>query len=809
MGDDAAAGFGKVLRRLRRAAGLTQEELAARAGLSARGVADLERGARRTPRRDTVALLVAALDASPPDEAALLAAARRPAAPTDAAARPSADDDDQAASAPSQGDQARHNLPYQPTQLLGRSQQLAALTTLLRRADVRLVTLTGPGGIGKTRLAIQVATELVASYPDGAWFVRLSRLVEPGLALPMIAQTLGLAESGSQPIADTLRAYLADKRLLLVLDNFEQIVAASAEVATLLEASPGLNLLVTSRLPLRLRGEREYPLAPLALPDPRRLPPTDELSQVAAVALFVERAQGARPDFALTADNAPVVAELCARLDGLPLAIELAAARIKLLPPRALLARLSTHSDLLSSGARDVDERQQAMRNTLAWSENLLSAEERTLFRRLAIFVGGCALESAAVVCVAPEGAAPLEMNILDGLSALVDHSLIYQRAEGDEARFGMLHVVREYALAGLMASGEMEALRRAHAAALLALATQAETGLTGPDAGAWADRLEREHDNLRAALSWARERGETDMGLRLAASIFRFWMVRGHLREGRSWLESLLALEPGQAPAGADATQARARALLAAGVLAVYQGDNAAAGAWLAEAMTVGRRAGDRRTEARALNMLGVMAMNEGDLELARPRLEESLALIQTVGERRDVAVALTNLGIAVYAQHDLARAANVFTEALALGRQLGERDMIATNLSNLSSVALRQGDIPQAETLQCEALALYQALGDPRRCAVGLEGLASTAGMARQGERAARLLGAAEALRETLGAPIPPPERADVERAVAEARAALGEEAWGRALAAGRALTLEQAIAEALDMAQTRQTS
>jgi predicted ATPase len=364
--------------------------------------------------------------------------------------------------------------------------------------------------------------------------VRLSRLVDPGLVVPTIAQTLGLKEAGSQLLAETLRAHLAEKHLLLVLDNFEQVVGAAPDVAALLESSPGLSVLVTSRTPLHLRGERESALAPLPLPERGQRPPPEALAQYAAVALFLERAQAAKSDFAITTANALTIAEICARLDGLPLAIELAAARVRVLPPEALLARLASGLQLLTGGARDADARQQTMRATIAWSEHLLAPEEQVLFRRLAVFVGGCMLEAAEAICAAPEGVAPLALDLLAGLSTLVEHSLVEPREEGGEPRFGLLQVIREYALERLQASGEAEVLRRAHAEALLALAERAEPELTRPAAGAWFDRLEREYDNLRAALGWAREQGEAESGLRLVAALYRFWWVRGHLREGR-----------------------------------------------------------------------------------------------------------------------------------------------------------------------------------------------------------------------------------------------------------------------------------
>jgi predicted ATPase/class 3 adenylate cyclase len=705
-----------------------------------------------------------------------------------------------------------HNLPIQPTPLLGREREVATVSALLHRNDVRLVTLTGPGGTGKTRLGLQVAAELVDDFPDGVWFVRLSRLSDPTLVVPTIAQTLGLKEAGSQPITETLQEHLRAKQLLLVLDNCEQVMGAAPEVASLLAVCPGVRALATSRIPLRLRGEKVYTVAPLPLATPGDALVPERLAQYAAVALFIERARDAWSDFAVTVANAPAIAAVCTRLDGLPLAIELAAAHVKLLPPEALLARLS--SQLLAGGARDLEARQQTMQRTIAWSEDLLTPQECVLFRRLAVFAGGCTLEACEAVCVAPPGVEPLGLGVLEGLGTLVDHNLMQQRGEGGEPRFGMLRVIREYALERLEASGEAEALHQAHAASFVALAEQAEPELTGPEAAAWLDRLEGEHDNLRAALGWARERGEADTGLRLVAALWRFWWVRGHLREGRAWVERMLALATGPGAvsgtggvahtASALSAEVRTRALLAGGALALWQGDFAAAEPRLAKAAAQARAAGDRRTTARALNQLGILANRQRDWERARARHEESLALYRQVGDRRGIGVALGLLGdLAVY-QGDLERAADATTEALALSRQVGDRANVALTLANLGWVARKRGEVAQAEALGREALTLAWELGDPLRCAEVLENLASTAGVAGHGVRAARRLGAAAALREAGGAPQPPQEREDTQEAVAAARAALGEDAWAVAFAAGWTMTLEAAIAEALGEAE-----
>jgi predicted ATPase/class 3 adenylate cyclase len=708
-----------------------------------------------------------------------------------------------------------HNLPIQPTPLLDRVEQLPALTALLRRADVRLVTLTGPGGIGKTRLAAQVAAELVEDFADGVWFVRLSRLVDPALVLPTIVQTLGLTQTGSQSLADLLQAYVADKRLLLVLDNVEQVAGVAPELAALLGSSPGLRLLVTSRVSLHLRGEHEYPLGPLPLPpDLYRLPAPERLSQYlsqyAAVALFIERAQATRPDFAVTSANAPAIAAICARLDGLPLAIELAAARVRVLPPEALLARLSTQLTLLAGGPRDVDERQQTMRAAIAWSEDLLAPAERVLFRRLAVFVGGCTLEAAEAVCAAPEGGAPLSLDLLDGLTTLVDHSLVQQREEGGEPRFGMLQVIREYALERLEASGEAETLRRAHATALVALVERSRDKRTGAEAAAWLERLEREHDNLRAALGWLRDHGEAELGLHLAGILGRFWKVRGHFREGRTWVQDMLALDTRSAANAVDAADAatasprqaetRARALLTGGVLAMEAGEYTTGETWTEQARAWALAANNLAMVRQALTNLGIIARHNGDLAGAATRYRESLALTRELGDQRGTANVLTNLGYVASLQGDLAGAAALYTDSLALARERDDRDQMALCLNNLGVTARKRGDVAQAEALLREALALYWEQGNPSRCAMVLESLAETSAVVGQGKRAARLLGAAAALREPIGALLSLPQQAKLAQEMDTARAALGEATWAAAFTAGQALTLEEVIAEAL---------
>jgi predicted ATPase/class 3 adenylate cyclase len=766
-----------------------------------------------------------------------------------------------------------HNLVVQPTALLGREVQLTAVAALLRREAVRLVTLTGPGGIGKTRLAVQVAAEVLDDFPDGVWFVRLSRLTDPSLVVPTIAQTLGLKEADSQPIAETLREHLQTKRVLLVLDNFEQVVGAAPEVAALRESAPHLKVLVTSRVVLHLRGEREYPLGPLPLPDPGHLPSLEGLSQYAAVSLLIERAQEARPDFAITTANAPAIAEVCARLDGLPLAIELAAARVRLLPPEALLARLSAQLKLLTGGARDAEERQRTMRSAIAWSEALLTPRERVLFRRLAVCVGGWTLEAAEAVCTGPDGAERLSLDILEGLSTLVEQSLVQQREESGEARFGLLHVIREYALEQLETSGEAEALHRAHTAYYLTLTEQTEGGTDEAYRPAWRERMEREHDNLRAALDWTLQSGAAETMARLGVALGEFWVIRGHWNEGRRWLERALAVS-------AALPRPHARLLRWVGYLVRMQGDYAVARSLLTESVTRYRALEDTAGLVDALVQLAYCVSAQDDLVQAEQLFAESLVLSQATGDqvrllstlqgtadlaeaRGDYAAsqrlwqqALTlaqrlgdthaiarcqmSLGWHALLRGEAGAAEATLQEALAVQRQLGDTNCSAHSLCDLGVLALERGNVPAALGLLDQSLVLFQEivrnpgvartlaylglaycttgdvqqaadaylaglridrmLANRRRAAGCLDGLAEVALVAGEPERAARLLGAASGVRGVLPPlPLPPALTAKHERVLLDVRQALGEDAWAAAYAAGQALTLEQAIAEA----------
>jgi predicted ATPase len=507
------------------------------------------------------------------------------------------------------------NLPAQLTPLVGRQQEIQAVCTLLRQAELRLVTLTGMAGIGKTRLAVQVAADLLEQFPDGVFLVPLAPVSDPEQVVPAILQTLSISDIGSQLPLDRLKTALKEKHLLLLLDNFEQVVEAAVVVADLLAACPRLTVLVTSRIVLHLRGEHEFIVPPLSVPNPKRLPDLAVLSQYEAVALFMQGAQAVKPEFELAPANASAVAGICVQLDGLPLAIELAAARIKYFPPQALLSRLEQGLSVLSAGARDLPARQQTLRGAIAWSYDLLAPEEQQLFRRLSVFVDGCTLQAAEQVCTA---ASSLQLDILEGLLSLVDKSLLRQEESAeDEVRFGMLQVLREFGLERLAGAGETEATRQAHALYYLALAEQAEPHLRGAEQIRWFALLEQEHENLRAALFWllegARMDGRTEEGrqqaeqsLRFCAALYWFWYVRGYVREGDSFLEQALATSTG------GTAPVRARVFFAATDLAISLGDLERAERLGEESLALFQELGDKGGIAASFQLLGYLARTQ-----------------------------------------------------------------------------------------------------------------------------------------------------------------------------------------------------
>ena len=681
-----------------------------------------------------------------------------------------------------------HNLPTQATPFLGREREVAEVVSLLRSSDARLVTLTGPGGTGKTRLALQVAAELLDAFPDGVFFVPLAALRDPELVPSAIASALGLRDQAGQTPAQVVRETLAGKRLLLVLDNVEQVAASAPFVGELLAAAPDLEVLATSRLPLRLRAEHEYPVTPLALPPASGTPP-EQLLQYEAVRLFVERAQAVRAGFTLTPDIAPAVAEITRRLDGLPLAIELAAARVRLLPPAALLARLEKRLPLLTGGPRDAPARQQTLRDAIAWSYDLLAADEQVLFRRLSIFAGGFSLEAAEAV--ANPGA---ELDVLDGLDRLSEHSLLRPGAETDgEPRFAMLETIREYGLEQLAQSGEAEATRRAHTEFFLALVEEAEPKLTSPEQLVWLERLETEHDNLLAALSWA-VISDAQVTLRLVWGLAWFWYFRGYLREGRAWLERALAAsgDPGPLHAGAFA---------AAGRLARHLGDYGGAIALLERSLELARSFQDRRAEALALHELGALAgLAEGDAAREVALTEASLALWRELGDSWGTARTLNNLGYEAYLQGDLDRAVSLLDEGVALARAAGDRLVLGYIVDSRGVVAEAQGELERATNLYREALTLAQQVSAPLVEAFALSSLAGMAARQGQPARAARMWGAASALRDAIGTRLPLEEEERFAGPVSAVRELLGEDAFAAAWEEGRAQPLDQVVAEAL---------
>ena len=787
-----ALSFGAWVRQRRREQEWTQEALAAQVGCSPALIRKIEAGERR-PSRQIAELLVERLAVVPGEQETMLRLARMEVPGPEGAggAVPAVP------AAPLVPPEPPTNLPTMLTPLLGRDHEVAAVRDYLAGPEVRLLTLTGPPGIGKTRLSLEVAAELRPHFPDGVFFVGLAPISDPALVGATIAQTLSIQEAGSHRLQANLVQYLGDKRLLLVLDNFEQVVAAAPVVTDLLAACPLLKVLVTSREALHVRSERVWPVPPLLVPDLRHLPDPQGLGQVPAVALFVERAQAVQPDFAVSAENAPTVAAICARLDGLPLALELAAARINLFPPTALLARLERRLALLTSGPRDLPPRQQTLRGAIDWSHDLLSPAEQILFRRLGVFVGGATLAAAEAVCDPGGEGVP---DVLEGLGSLVDKSLLGQEVRPDgTSEFIMLETIRAYALEQLTASGEEKPIRERHARFFLSLVEQAEPELRGPEQRLWLDRLEQEHDNLRAALEWAKtpqQPGAAEVGLRLVAVLWRFWWRRGHIGEGRERLAAALAVaEREPAPA-----LARARAVYGSAYMAFVQGDYDVVQPLFAESLAMSRAAGNLAAQATALNGLGHAAYQQRDYDTAQAFHEESLALQRTLKDPTGIAIALNNLGLVAISRGDYTLARAQLEESLALSRQMGDRWGIATTLNNLALAARGQQDYVAACALIAESLAIRSELGDKYGIAFCLAGLAAVIGALGVGPlgaaRATRLFGATEALLEAMHARLETVYRDEYERTLATVRAALDPATFAAAWDEGRAMTWQQAV-------------
>ncbi len=606
-----------------------------------------------------------------------------------------------------------HHLPLQPTSLIGREREVAEISALLKQPEMRLLTLLGPGGIGKTRLAIAVATQMRSFFVGGTYFVGLAALSDPQLVVPTIARELGLKDSGNRPPLEQVQALVGEHQFLLVLDNFEQIVAAAQELEELLAACPGLSILVTSRAVLHLSAEQVVPVAPLSLPS---LSTSDheDIAESAAVTLFVQRARHILPSFQLTPPNARAIAEVCVRLDGLPLAIELAAARVKLLPPQALLARLSQRLHLLTGGPRSLPVRQQTLRSTIQWSYDLLGLQEQALFHLLSVFVDGGPLSAAEALC---QEIGQTDLDVLNSLSALLDNSLIQSSEEGtEEPRFLMLQTVREFGLERLTASGELERTRVAHAHYFLALAEQAEPELHGPNQAMWVARLEHEHDNLREALEWALEKvrdeqaaQRREIGMRLSAALKQFWLILGNYREARTFLERALAVSEGSSPA------LRARVLRAIASVADCQGDIDRIEVVAKLSMALSRELEDTCGIAESLGSLAAAAWLRGKIVEAVSLHEEQVRLLRQVGEPEEVAAALFHLAEHVSSLGEYARGQVLFEEALALFRQAGNELWVGGTLVHSASwLWFTLGDLATMRQQFQEGQALITKVGD-----------------------------------------------------------------------------------------------
>jgi len=751
--------FGTLLKRYRTAAGLTQEALAARAQLSTRAVSDLERGINRIPRHDTLELLMAALNVTATQRALLLSTVRPE------------------MTAPAPRTRSLSPPPLPPTALIGREQEMARALTFLQRDGVRLLTLTGPSGVGKTRLGIQLAQELDERFEDGVVFVALAPLRDPSLLPVTLAQALGLREQTSGSISEQVQAYLQEQHPLLVLDNFEQIQQAAPFIADLLAHCPRLQVLVTSRAPLHVRGEQEMAIAPLALE--------------AAVALFRARAQAVQPERDYAWSD---VAAICEQVDRLPLAIELAAIHVKVLALPLLLERLSSRFTLLRNGAQDLPERQRTMQSAIAWSYELLTAAQQRCFRALGVFLGGWTLDAAEAVCC-QEGLLARD-EVLIALAALIDHSLVSsQSSVAGTSRFTMLETLREYALVCLHAAGEEKQTRRQHA---LYYAEHAEK-VGWPAQETRAMEFLQDFPNMRAALHWATEQREIVLGLKLAVHFGPLLFIHGQTREASAWLEQMLSLDAGAGEQAAPLAL-RLTALYGAARFAMSWGCDEQATALAQEMLQLAERSGDHASQSLALSNLGVLAQARGENAQATAHFAESYTQARLSGDSRALGLARLNLAESARLQGNLERAGALLEEALSEARTMGFTWGVAATLTLLGHLARGQQDYPLARARYQESLGLYRRLRNPTYTAWCLEGMAALDCAEHRYERTIQLCAAAAALRLQEQTPLPPAEQGPFDQTVMAARAVLDEVTFSRAWAAGSALTQDDAVSYAL---------
>jgi predicted ATPase/DNA-binding CsgD family transcriptional regulator len=677
--------------------------------------------------------------------------------------------------------------------LIGREAERAFVRSALGRPNVRFLTLTGPGGIGKTRLALELTAELASEYDDGALVVYLRELADPELVLPAIARTIGLRGDGSYPIAERLHARLASAKMLLTLDNLEHVSVVTPELEQLLEACPGIKILATNRTPLRVADEQVLQVPPLQTPNLSRPPPLAELRQNEAVRLLVQRARFVDPGFAVTRANAQDIAAICARLEGLPMAIELAASRLRELSPAVLRKRLATSLTLLTQNEPGLPRHQLTLRASLALSDDLLSPSHRAIFHRLSVFASGFDATAAEVVCGGSAGGGTLSAQVLDGLAKLIDYGLLNREIVAGEPRFTMPETICEYALERLEASGEAETTRRRHAAYFLTLAEEAAPALIGPDQEAWLIRLDRDHQNLRAALRWSLAH-DPALSLRLASALWRFWYAQGHIQEGRRWLDRVISTGTG------EKTVARVRALNGLGVLVWTAGDHERARELQNASLALAREIGDSWGVAAAQGDLAMIEFDQnGDAAPAREVTEDVLRQFQALGDRYSEGIALTTLGNIACRQGDLTAATSRFQEALTIARESGDNYAVELSLCNLALSSRLNGDLVEAATYYVEALKLAHGLSHSevlRYCLAGIGGVEFACG---RFEPAARLLGAVAAMADVLGTLMQSLEQELFDRDIAAVRAALPDASFSKAWDTGRSLSLDAAVAEA----------